>query len=210
MSGVAAQRVYGALAESYDQRWATYVERSTRWALEALHVSPNARVLDVGCGTGHFLHQLRQQHPHVHAVGVDVTHPMLRVAAKRQPPLFVLQSAAEALPVRDRSFDAVVSTSALHYLPHPASMLREMRRVLVPDGTVVITDWCADYWSMRLLDWGLRTVLRSLDPAHHRVLRANALAELLRTHGFTNVSVERRKIDRFWGLMTVRGVNSSA
>lgn len=200
-----AQRVYGGLADRYDRRWADYVQHSVDRTVAALRVPAAGRVLDVGCGTGVLLAQVHRTEPTARGVGVDVTPAMLRVAAGRLQGVSLVQASGDALPLADASFDRVVTTSALHYVEQPAVMLAEMRRVLAPGGSVIITDWCADFASMRLLDAALRTVLRPLDRAHQRVLRAEELTRLMREAGFGTVTVERWKLDRFWGLMTARG-----
>ena len=62
-------------------------------------------------------------------------------------------------------------------------MLTEARRLLVPGGTVVVGDWCRDYWTMRALD----RVLRWGNAAHVATLSGEALMRLMRTAGFQNV-----------------------
>lgn len=198
------QQVYDALAPQYDQRWSTYVARSTEWALGTLAPAAGDSVLDLGCGTGHLLALLQEQDPTARACGLDITRRMLDVARRRNPGVPLVQASGALLPFARARFDAVVSTSALHYLSDPLPAMREMHRVLKPGGTVVITDWCRDDWLVWLLDLGLRTVLRPLDRAHGRTLRASELKTLLERAGFRDVVVTRRKIDRFWGLMSAR------
>jgi ubiquinone/menaquinone biosynthesis C-methylase UbiE len=200
-----AQRVYGALADHYDERWAHYVQRSVSRSLAALRVPADARVLDIACGTGVLLAQVQHLEPTARSVGVDVTHAMLHVAAGRLRGLPLVQGSGDSLPFANASFDCVVTTSALHYVEQPAMMLAEMKRVLAPGGAAIITDWCADFATMRVLDVGLRSVLRPLDRAHQRVLQATELTQLMREAGFATVTVERWKLDRFWGMMTARG-----
>jgi hypothetical protein len=80
----------------------------------------------------------------------------------------------------------------------PISMLMEARRLLVPGGTVIVGDWCRDYWTMFVLD----RVLRWSEPAHAATLSGATLVRLMRQVGFQNVRLSRHRIDRFWGLMT--------
>jgi ubiquinone/menaquinone biosynthesis C-methylase UbiE len=178
------------------------VARSTDWALAALEPAPGIRVLDIGCGTGQLLSQLHELAPTVNRFGLDITRPMLDVARERNPTVPLVQASASFLPFATARFDAIVSTSALHYLTDPRHALRDMHRVLKPGGTLVVTDWCRDDWLVWLLDLGLRSFLRRLDPAHGRTLRVHELTTLLTSAGFRNIVVTRRKIDRFWGLMT--------
>ena len=76
-----------------------------------------------------------------------------------------------------------------------------MRRVLVPGGRLVITDWCDDYLSCRLCGLYLRVRRRPFARIHDSA----ALKRMLEEAGFTLVDVERYKIDWLWGLMTARG-----
>ena len=195
----AVRHQYSALASSYDRAWARYVRDSTTLALAEFPTSPALRVLDIGCGTGVLLRRALDADTTRTAIGVDVTFNMLRQAAQRLPNTVPLVCASgESVPLRRASVDLVVSTSALHYMRDPSSMLREARRLLVPGGTVIVGDWCRDYWTMVVLDG----VLRWVDPAHVATLSGETLVQLMRNAGFQNVRLSRRRIDRFWGLMT--------
>ena len=195
----AVRREYATLAASYDRVWERYVRDSTTLALAEFPTSPALRVLDIGCGTGVLLQRALDADTTRTAIGVDITVNMLRQAAERLPSTVPLVCASgDGVPFRDESVDLVVSTSALHYMRDPLSMLMEARRLLVPGGTVIVGDWCRDYWTMRALD----RVLRWIDAAHVATLSGEALVRLMRTAGFQNVQVSRRRIDRFWGMMT--------
>src|SRR5690606_21591992 len=141
---------YGRMASEYDQRWSFYIEASTRETLARLTLTPRARLLDVGCGTGALLARLAPVRPEAHLTGIDPVPGMLEVARRRLPSRVALcQGWAEALPFADRSFDVVVSSSAFHYMRGAALALAGMARVLRPGGEMVITDWCADFLSCR-------------------------------------------------------------
>ena len=188
----AVRREYSALAASYDRVWERYVRDSTTLALAEFPTSHALRVLDIGCGTGVLLRRALDADSTRTAIGVDITLNMLRQAAQRLP------ASGDGVPLRGASVDLVVSTSALHYMRDPLSMLREAHRVLVPGGTVIVGDWCRDYWTMRALD----RVLRWFDHAHVATLNGAALVRLMQSAGFQNVRLSRRRIDRFWGMMT--------
>ena len=199
MTHSAVRRQYTALASAYDRRWERYVRDSTTLALAEFPTSPALRVVDIGCGTGVLLQRALDADKTRTAIGVDVTFEMLRQAAHRLPPTVPLICASgEHVPLRGASVDVVVSTSALHYLRDPMRMLREAFRLLVPGGTVIVSDWCRDYWTMVALD----RVLRWVDSAHVATLNGETLMRLMRNEGFQNVRLSRQRIDRFWGLMT--------
>ncbi len=198
----AVRREYSAHASSYDRVWARYVRDTTTLALAEFPTSAALRVLDLGCGTGVLLRRALDSDSTRTALGVDISMDMLRQAAQRLPgtvPLICASS--ENVPLRSASVDVVVSTNALHYMHDPIRMLREAYRLLVPGGTVIIGDWCRDYWTMSALD----RVLRWVDPAHVATLNGETLVRLIQDAGFQNVRLSRRRIDRFWGLMTATG-----
>ncbi|WP_373058058.1 class I SAM-dependent methyltransferase [Gemmatimonas sp.] len=200
MSLRAVRQEYDALAGRYDQRWTGYVAASTALANARLPLKPGMRVLDVGCGTGVLLKQLRERMPDARFLGVDAAPRMLAQARQRlgrRVPL--VEGSGEALPLSDRSVDAVVCTSALHYMADAPRALSEMHRVLTPGGTLVLVDWCADFVTMRALD----RVLRVVDRAHQRTFTARQVRSLAAGATFEHVDIARCKIDHFWGLFAL-------
>lgn len=106
-------------------------------------LSPNATILDVGCGTGRLLQQLRVARPEARLTGIDLSEAYVRHArAELGPTVSVDAGNAEALPYADQSFDAVVSVFMFHELPARVRrrVFSEMVRVLKPGGILVIED----------------------------------------------------------------------
>lgn len=95
------------------------------------------RLLDVGCGTGHHLAELRARG--FDGAGVDGSADMLEQAAAVNPGVELRLADVEHLPFADASFDIVVCIEVLRYLPSPAACLREMARVLRPGGICLAT-----------------------------------------------------------------------
>jgi ubiquinone/menaquinone biosynthesis C-methylase UbiE len=190
---------YAKAAERYDEKWAFYVETTTRETLRRLPMTPTARVLDVGCGTGELLRRLRARYPDAVLAGLDPVAEMLAVAGGKLSGKEDLRIGyADALPWSSEMFDVVVSCNMFHYITHPVEALREMGRVLRPGGSIVLTDWCDDYLACRLCNLYLRLTNR----AFYKTYRQAECEELLRAAGFAAVSLERYKINWLWGLMT--------
>jgi ubiquinone/menaquinone biosynthesis C-methylase UbiE len=105
-----------------------------------ISAAQGAFVLDVGCGGGRLAE--RVGHANTSAVvAVDpATSQARRVARRRAPGLTACQAAAEELPFRDASFDALYSSCALKHWPSPAAGLAECRRVTKPGGAIVIVE----------------------------------------------------------------------
>jgi ubiquinone/menaquinone biosynthesis C-methylase UbiE len=192
---------YAKLAPQYDSRWAFYVRSSVENTLARLPLRGGDRVLDVGCGTGQLLAALQSLPPHVELFGVDLSSEMLSVARFRLANVLPLVAArAEQLPFRSATFDWVVSTSVFHYIREPGVALGEFHRLLKPNGSVVITDWCDDYLACKVCNLFLRGFSRS----HFRSYTRDQCERLLRESSFEPVLVDRYRISRIWGLMTAR------
>jgi ubiquinone/menaquinone biosynthesis C-methylase UbiE len=97
---------------------------------------PGDRVLEVGCGAGHLLARL----PAGRAVGLDLAESLLARTARRLDGRAVLvQGDAAALPFATASFDRVYCSEVLEHVVDPAAAVREIRRVLRPHGTAVLS-----------------------------------------------------------------------
>ena len=191
---------YTALAPVYDQRWSDYLNASLGMTLEKVMDLQAERVLDVACGTGLFLELIAQRSDSSELVGVDRVPAMLDIARQKlgQRATF-LECEASHLPFDDAAFSLVTSSNALHYFPDIDAALAEIRRVISPHGNLVLTDWCRNYFWMKVLN----RVLPWTQHTHVHTYNVNELERSLLRAGFSVNSVTRRKIDWFWGLMTI-------
>jgi ubiquinone/menaquinone biosynthesis C-methylase UbiE len=104
-----------------------------------------ARLLDVGCGTGAFLREVKRNHPRLAVTGLDLSAPYLSVAGRRLADwsrVELIEGAAEAMPFGDAEFDAVSVVYLFHELPPRTrrAVVDEIRRVLKPGGTLILVD----------------------------------------------------------------------
>ncbi|HKS89004.1 MAG TPA: methyltransferase domain-containing protein [Stellaceae bacterium] len=103
------------------------------------------RLLDIGCGTGAFLAEVKRNHPRLAVTGLDLSEPYLRVARRRLAAwsrVALVEGAAEAMPFAADQFDIACCVYLFHELP-PAvrrAVVGEIRRVLKPDGRLVFVD----------------------------------------------------------------------
>ena len=105
------------------------------------------RILDVGCGRCELCCYLARRF-HCEVVGVDVSEEKLKEGTKRAKHKHVRRlvrcekiDASRLTAFPDRSFDAAVSVYALHEIDKPVVALREVARVLKPNGKLVIVDF---------------------------------------------------------------------
>ena len=98
-------------------------------------------VVDVACGSGSFLNDLRGAFPRANVAGVDLSHAYAREAAMRSGAAAV-QASAERLPFADASLDAVSCIYLFHELPPKVRPIiaAELARVLKPGGVLAFAD----------------------------------------------------------------------
>lgn len=144
-------------------------------------------VLDVGCGPSPLAPLALERGARY--VGVDIIHPMLQRARLREPRARLVR-ANFALPFVDASFDAVVALGFVEYLPDISAALAEMRRVVRPQGTVVVSTPKRVHLDQVLVDlagplrrvaatvWGRRS-----DSVRRTLLRPTELDRLAETAG---------------------------
>jgi ubiquinone/menaquinone biosynthesis C-methylase UbiE len=116
-----------------------------------------ARILDVGCGTGVFASRLRAALPNVEVYGVDLVAEMLQKGRERwklhRGHVFPVQGDSERLPFSSGSFDVVTCSNSFHHYPRQDRAVQEMRRVLRPDGRLMIVDGYRDgLWGWFIFD----------------------------------------------------------
>src|SRR5262245_46543685 len=120
-----------------------------REIVDRLALTGNERLLDIGCGSGTLLAEVKRRFPGVAATGIDADPAILRLAERRLTQLGyradLLVTRAEALPFPDTSFEVAVSTLVFHHLPTQAKhgALREIYRVLRPAGRFLLVDFGA-------------------------------------------------------------------
>ncbi|MGB7416052.1 MAG: class I SAM-dependent methyltransferase [Thermosynechococcaceae cyanobacterium] len=119
--------------------------------LEYVQLSEAAPILDIGCGTGRLLNRLAQTYPHLQGTGLDLSPEMLEQARRSNrygDRLRFVRGVSHTLPLEDRQFEAAFSTiSFLHY-PDPLRVLREIHRVLQPQGRFYLVDYTTSWGTL--------------------------------------------------------------
>ncbi len=192
------------LSFNIDRYWRAH---TVRRALEILR-RPEARVLDICCGTGDLVLALAKTGRPV--LGSDFCHPMLVAArdkiAMRRAPAVLFESDALTLPLRDASLDLITVAFGFRNLANYEAGLVEMRRVLRPGGMAAILEFSQppnalfgalyNFYSRRILPWigglisGSRDAYTYLPESVRKFPIAPRLAVMMEDAGFANVSFE--------------------
>jgi SAM-dependent methyltransferase len=107
--------------------------------LDAIAITPDLRLLDVGCGSGLALRLAADRGASV--TGLDASSGLLEHARRRVPGAPLVQGELEQLPFADGSFDVVTGFNSFQYAAQPAVALAEAARVLAPGGRVLYLNW---------------------------------------------------------------------
>jgi ubiquinone/menaquinone biosynthesis C-methylase UbiE len=128
---------YATIAPHYDQRYRVVDYRGIAEALlEFVEPASVPDVLEVGCGTGHWLRFLG--HGRGRRAGIDPSPEMLNRAREADTGPVLVRAVAEALPWVDQSFDRVFCINAFHHFRDKTRFLTDARRVLRPGGRLLI------------------------------------------------------------------------
>jgi len=134
-------------ANEYDTLHKLSVEQGYKKAEYVLSNSgraiSDAVVLELGCGTGNLAPAIASMPEVREYIGLDISHGMLRVAtdksASRRNTAFI-DASGDLLPFKDGSIDVVIGDAFLHHMLRPGLCLRQVYRVLKPDGFVTFNE----------------------------------------------------------------------
>jgi len=102
---------------------------------EFVHLPPEARIVDLGCGTGANLEILSR---YGNPIGVDLSQAALGFCRQRQLDR-LLQATGERLALKEQTIDLVTAMDSLEHIPDDVGTLKECLRVLRPGGQMLIT-----------------------------------------------------------------------
>lgn len=199
--------VFSRHAEAYNARHALIrrsgASRGRQRLLERLALRGDESVLDLCCGPGNLGAELLEHWPQVRLVGADLAPGMLSVAAATLPSVGFVLADAEALPFRAHAFGSVACGHGLQFCPDLPAVLREVRRVLSPDGVLAASVPHLGRSSDRaqaVLDQLLPPFPDTPDRAGTLAVVADAerFAQAARDAGFAEAAVEEVAGDVVW------------
>jgi SAM-dependent methyltransferase len=178
----------------YEDFWADAPQDPEPWAFHQrnalLHgeIREGDRVLDLGCGAGRFLAGLDN------AVGVEIAEHAAERARRNVPGADVrLLEPDGSLPLGHGEIDLVWCSEVLEHIADVAHALLEIRRVLKPDGRVLIT--VPYHGRIQAAGIALTRFDRHFDPLgqHLRFFTRSSLRHTLEFAGFTRVQISRER-----------------
>ena len=196
--------------------------------LQLAHLSPGQHVIDVASGPGQLARAAAREVDAGVVTALDLAEESLAIARERAGAeglsgIRFETGDAEHLPFPDAAFDRALCGLGLMHFPDAAAALREMSRVLKPDGRVVLCVWGVRE-QVPLISCALATLERNLPPpkierpSMFRFGDAAVLQQLLQSCGFAAITVERAIITpvfadpaSYWrGFLDLAGVTTVA
>jgi ubiquinone/menaquinone biosynthesis C-methylase UbiE len=173
--------------------------------LESFAVEPHQlRVLDVACGTGRTLRQIRGMLPEASLHGVDLSPAYLRKANQLLSELpgelpQLIHANAEELPYLDNYFHGIVSVFLFHELPPEVrqTVIEQCFRVLQPGGVFIICDSIQVSDSPELAP-AMRNFATMFHEPYYRHYTTDDLGDRLERAGFLPVQAETHFMSKYW------------
>ena len=191
-----SRKMFNRIASRYEStRAGRHSDRMKKAALSCLGQDVRGSLLDVGCGPGLLLATLASQYPKLHLGGLDIAPEMVRVAKERMGNRADIRLGdAEDLPWPDASFNYICCVDSFHHYPNPQKALSDFRRVLAPNGWLLLADPTAPVPLRQLLN----AAIRLLPMGDMQVYDRRKMTTLLEACRFK--SIHWREIDS-WGFV---------
>jgi len=136
------KKLFDEWPEEYDRWFTTPIgglvkKYESELLLNLLNPAPGEIILDAGCGTGVFTLDILSRGPNV--IGLDVSLPMLKRAGEKTRRYWFRTVLGDMLnlPFPEKSFDRVISVTALEFIEDARGALRELFRVTKRGGCIV-------------------------------------------------------------------------
>ena len=142
---------FAARVDGYDEHMRTEIEGASdfyAFTASLLPMEKDARVLDLGCGTGLELEEYFRLNPEAAVTGIDLSDAMLKALKAKFPDrkLDLIRNSYFDTDLGRKAFDAAVSVESLHHFPaeQKVALYRKLYAALKDGGCFVLTDYFAE------------------------------------------------------------------
>jgi SAM-dependent methyltransferase len=191
MESTDGARLFQTSGDAYDAFMGRYSRPLASVFADAAEVAPGQTALDIGCGPGALTSVLVQRLGAGSVSACDPSPPFVAECAVRHPGVHVRLGSGESMPFDDNSFDCALAQLVLHFVTDPATVGKELGRVLRPGGLAAACVWdFAQEMQMLRAFWDAANVIDSDAPDEARTLRFGGEGEIagfLEAAGFEQI-----------------------
>jgi len=125
--------------ESVNQKFEdTHLQRF-REAIKHLELKSNQKILNIWSRTGLAIPYLRQKSSNLDISNLEVSPKFIEIARKKFPQENFQETDLNKLPFQNNSFDSILSLETLEHAPNPLNLIKELYRVIKPNGLLVMS-----------------------------------------------------------------------
>ena len=207
--------IYKEVAGSYEDDLGAQMTGLWDKIINNINLTPNSRVLDLGCGTGSFIARLSQKHAgrNISFAGIDLCDEMV-MAAKSSAKAeierqgnkveFKTKDAVRFLEESDEnSYDLVITSLLLCYV-RPEKIFKMIARVLKPQGIYLIvsteregwSEFEAEFWKFLVTHLRQIKIVEALATTATFAPRVKEMARYLNETGFKNINIENLQMEK--------------
>jgi len=131
---------YNLIADDFSRTRAFVPEELKNWIFQ--YIFSGEKVLDWGCGNGRFYGIFEKIG--VDYFGIDVSEKLIEIAKNQYPRAKFQATSSFNLPFPDNFFDKILNIAVFHHIPSKEfrlKFLKEVKRILKPDGLLILTVW---------------------------------------------------------------------
>lgn len=167
--------------------------KSTRADIQQLIQKNVRRVLDVGCGAGMLGHALKSKGVQ-EVIGIELDEKAAKVASKHLDKVIIGDVENLELPFENGYFDCIIYADILEHLKDPWSILKQHKKFLAPNGSVIASipnvRHCSTFLNLIKGEWPYAS--RGIfDSAHLRFFTLKSILRMFDEAGYTLDSVKR-------------------
>ena len=180
-----SKSAFNVQANTYDvDKNGKHARGQYKYVLNELQQLDFQKILDVGCGTGEILKNIKERYSFVQLYGLDISEEMLKQANdKLKGTATLILGDAENITLETNSFDLLLCTDSFHHYPNPQQAISEFYRVPKHGKFLLI----ADYWK----PFPIRQIMNLFIPYSNegdvKIYSKKEIIEFLKRGGFQEI-----------------------